>query len=164
MKNFHYGVHEIRSNYNATFCFATFFSNQCCANNLISLKSNRLKSNAAQQVKTPEAIVKSVESSGKPTPTSSDQPTPKSKSPSSKSSKSKSGSRSNSRSSSANREIRIEVKPQGMGSKNVRKLAWVGPLPWEGLRGDSMIYGFYERRHSLFRAGTTWIQWGMVLY
>ena len=140
-----------------------FFCNRC-ANNLISLKSNRLKSNAAQQVKTPEAIVKSVESSGKPTPTSSDQPTPKSKSPSSKSSKSKSGSRSNSRSSSANREIRIEVKPQGMGSKNVRKLAWVGPLPWEGLRGDSMIYGFYERRHSLFRTGTTWIQWGMVLY
>ena len=98
------------------FCNNLFFCNRC-ASNLISLKSNRLKSNAAQQVKTPEAIVKSVESSGKPTPTSSDQPTPKSKSPSSKSSKSKSGSRSNSRSSSANREIRIEVKPQGMGSK-----------------------------------------------
>ena len=91
-----------------------FFCHRC-ANNLISLKSNRLKSNAAQQVKTPEAIVKSVESSGKPTPTSgnSTEPTPKT----SKSSKSKSGkssSRSNSRSSSANREIRIEVKPQGM--------------------------------------------------
>ena len=102
------------------FCNNLFSCNRC-ASNLISLKSNRLKSNAAQQVKTPEAIVKSVESSGKPTPTSSSdqQPTPKSKSPSSKSSKSgKSGSRSNSRSSSANREIRIEVKPQGMGSKN----------------------------------------------
>ena len=114
-----------RSNYNATVLQQYFLCNRC-ANNLISLKSNRLKSNAAQQVKTPDAIVKSVESSGKPTPTSSSdqQPTPKSKSPSSKSSKSKSGSRSNSRSSSANREIRIEVKPQGMGSKNLLKKNW----------------------------------------
>ena len=92
--------------------YCNIFCNRC-ANNLISLKSNRLKSNAAQQVNTPEVKpeVKSVESSGKPTPTNSVEPTQKSKSP--KSSK-KSGSRSNSRSSSANREIRIEVKPQGM--------------------------------------------------